>query len=392
MRNVLWVGDACCQSGFAKATHEIGDRLCQDFQFSVLGINAKGDRHPYDYDVYPAAPGGDMFGLGRMIEICDKVRPNVVVLQNDGWNIQPYMVQLKRAKEHAETPVIAVVAVDGKNFQGEWLKGVSHAIFWTNFALREARAGGYEGPASVIPLGVDLDKFQPRSKRESRYRIFKGYMPDETFVVGSVNRNQPRKRADLLIRYFAEWIHTKNVDAILFMHVAPTGDAGIDVEQLARFYGVHDRLARREPPLWSGIDEDEMCDTYNCFDVFATTTQGEGFGLTPFEAMACGVPGVVPSWSALEELCENACCMVPCTSTSVTFGGPNVIGGVPDEQAFIETLHALYLHKEYRVAFSKLGLGRVSEQRFSWNNIAERYAEVLEQFVHEPVAQERLHA
>ena len=31
-----------------------------------------------------------------------------------------------------------------KNFQGKWLKGVAHTIFWTRFAMNEARAGGYE--------------------------------------------------------------------------------------------------------------------------------------------------------------------------------------------------------------------------------------------------------
>ena len=394
MRSVLWVGDAGVPSGFAKATHEIGDRISQDFPFAVLGINYRGDSPSgYDYPIYTAAAGGDMFGCGRLVEVCDRVRPNLIVFQNDGWNFPAYVKEIKKYKEYADIPLIAVVAVDGKNFRKEWLDGFSHAIFWTNFALNEARAGGYLGPASVIPLGVDLTKFFPIGRKECRKRIFGIEVPDDIFIVGSVNRNQPRKRWDLLIKYFANWVHRYNIkNALLHLHTAPTGDTGIDVEQLAEYYKIKDMLALRQPSLWYGVSEEEMCDTYNCFDVFATTTQGEGFGLTVFEAMACGVPGIAPDWSALGELCDGACWLVPCPTTHIGPPYVNVVGGVPDEEAFVESLHAMYLHREYREAFSKLGLRRVEEDRFNWNNIAARYAEVFEQFVHEPVKLEHLHA
>jgi D-inositol-3-phosphate glycosyltransferase len=388
MKKLLWIGDAGVATGFAKATHEILGRLCQDFDVSILGINYRGDSDPRleHFRMFSCAPGSlrgaDAFGLMRLIEVCDRVQPDLIVLQNDGWNIINYMEQLVRFPEHALIPVVAIVALDGKNFQGGWLEGVAHAVFWTDFGLAEARAGGYAGPASVIPLGVDLNLFSPRDKREARLRRFGEKLVDklpDMFVVGNVNRNQPRKRWDLTIRYFADWIKTWDVsNAFLYLHVAPTGDMGVDVRQLMQYYGVYDRLLLFEPPMWSGIPEEDMADVYSSFDVQITTTQGEGFGLTTMEGMACGVPQIVPDWSALGDVCKHAACLISCPTTEIGPPYVNVLGGIADQAEFVNTLQALYAHREHRAIYRRLGLDLADEPRFRWNNIAEQYAALFE--------------
>lgn len=376
MKKLLWVGDAACPSGFARATHAILDVFRPEFQITVLGMNYRGDPHEYPYPIYAAAPGGDAMGVGRLIWMCDRVQPDVIIVQNDGWNIPFYVQQLRRFKEYKSLPVIAAVAVDGKNFQGDWLKDVAHAIFWTQFALTEAREGGYDGPATVIPLGVDMGTFTPMVKSDVRRRQGLGSII-ESFIVGNVNRNQPRKRWDLTLRYFAQWVRTEKIDdAYLFLHCAPTGDTGADVKNLARYYGVLHLLALREPPVFYGLPEATMAETYNCFDVQISTTQGEGFGLTTFEGMACGVPQIVPAWSALGELCQDVALLVPCTSTHIGPPYVNVIGGVADEQQFITALDQVYREPDTRQALREAGLARVAESRFRWENVGREFLNV----------------
>src|SRR5258708_32091701 len=86
-KRLLWVGDAGCPSGFALATHKILDeldyRLNGDFDVTVLGINYNGDPHQYPYPMYAAFVGGDAFGVGRLISMCDTVKPDVTVVQPD---------------------------------------------------------------------------------------------------------------------------------------------------------------------------------------------------------------------------------------------------------------------------------------------------------------------
>lgn len=400
MKKLLWIGDAACPSGFARVTHEVLNVLRETYDVTVLGINYRGDPHQYSrttenprgYDIYAAGAGGDALGLGRIVWLCDKVKPDVIVIQQDGWFIQSYLKQLWSKKpdgtlafpEYVNIPVVAVVPVDGRNFQGYWLEGVTHAVFWTDFARKEARRGGFVGPSTIIPLGVDLKTYYPMDKHEAR--VERG-LPTElydAFIVGNVNRNQPRKRWDLSIKYFANWVASKDVkDAYLYLHTAPTGDQGPEVTQLAKYYGVLSRVVLVQPPTHYGYTEERMRQTYNCFDVQISTTQGEGFGLTTFEGMACGVPQVVPDWSALGELCNDAAVLVPCTSTAINpvAAGLNVIGGVADEKRFVEVLDALYRKSEWRRQYGEAGLARAEEPRFRWADIGQRYVELLDSLV-----------
>jgi len=394
---LLWAGDACCPSGFARATHEILDALRKEYDVVVLGINYNGDPYigpgtpNYPYPVYAASVHClDGIGVGRIEWMCDRVQPDVIVLQNDGFNIPYYMEALK--PKYAHVPVVAAVAVDGKNFRGEWLNGVSLAIFWTQFGLDEARAGGYRGPAHVIPLGVDLATYYPMDKVEARKACgwkegegFRGFTYERSFIVGNVNRNQVRKRWDLTIKYFAEWVRrAKPENAWLFLHTAPTGDDGIDARQLMSYHGRGIpgglNLALVQPPTFYGKSEDYMRATYCSMDVDVSTTQGEGFGLTTIEAMACGVSVLAPEHSAFGNggWVDGAAILVPCTSTAINpNGGLNIIGGVPDEEQFIYALDMLYRHPELRRSKGDAGLAHVHQPRFRWQVIGQEYVKVL---------------
>lgn len=387
MRRLLWVGDAACPSGFALATHKILDGLQPHYDITVLGINYRGDPgHGYPYPIYPALANYEPFGTARLHEMCDIARPDLIVVQQDGWNVPMYVqtLRIKRSNgeyaspEHAAIPVVAAVAVDGKNFQGEWLEGVSHAVFWTQFALDEAREGGYNGPASVIPLGVDLTTYYPDDRAAALRRLKLDMLADK-FIVGNINRNQPRKRWDLTLRYFAEWVRSyKVLNAQLFLHAAPTGDMGIDVLQLARYYGIYEMLAFRRPEAFRGVDESVMRDTYNIFNVAITTTQGEGFGLTTLEAMACGVPCIVPDWAALGEWAKRGAWVVPCKTTATNpIAATNVIGGVIDRDPFIHALQRLYVDGAARAQNAKAALECAEQDQFRWENIGQRWAEAL---------------
>lgn len=379
MKKLLWVGDAGCQSGFARATHGILETLRQIYDVTVLGINYTGDPSSYPYPIYTTYQGGDGFGVGRLIWMCDLVKPDLIMIQQDGWNIPFYTRQLQKFPEYANVAVVAIVAVDGKNFRSEWLDHVTLAIFWTQFGLNEARDSGYIGPAEVISLGVDLEIYYPMDKSNARKLRGLSELPNDAYIVGNVNRNQPRKRWDLTIRYFAEWIKQSQVDnAYLYLHCAPTGDTGCDVVQLATYYGILYKVLLMQPAVFYGLNEEEMRHTYNCFDVQVTTTQGEGFGLTTFEGMACGIPQIVPGASALGELTKDAAYQIACTSTVIGPPYQNVIGEVADEGEFIEALDTLYRNENERASLASLAIARAREKQFRWHVIGREYIDALE--------------
>lgn len=371
------VGDAACQSGFSRGTHALLDVARHHYDVAVLGINYLGEPHPYPYPIYPAFSGGDAFGIRRIGPLAKTLQPDVIVIQNDPWNFPAYLRPL--AEYAPGVPVIGIVAVDGLNCRGYALNGLRAAIFWTQFGANMAWSGGYQGTAAVIPLGVDLETYQPRDQKIARARLKLPPALRDAFIVGNLNRNQQRKRLDLTLEYFARWVSDYRVDnAYLFLHVAPTGDAnGYDCEQLAKYYGISDRLLLSEPAVRLGPSDDAVAHMYSALDVQVTTSQGEGWGLCTMEGMACGVPQVVPKWAALAEWAADAALMVDCTATSVTPDRINSVGGVADCGQFVQALDLLYRDAQLRRALSGRGLDLVQRPQYRWSAIGQQFVDTL---------------
>lgn len=376
MKRLLWIGDAVAATGFARCTHHVLDGLKDEWDVHVLGINYMGDPHPYPYAIYPAWAGGDAFGIQRTEQLCRDLKPDLVVVQNDPWNVPTYVKKIP-----GTVPIVASMPVDGKNCKAKGLNGLALAIFWTAFGEWEAKEGGYTGPSTVIPLGVDLDLYRPIDRAEARLKAGLSEDMQRAFIVGNVNRNQPRKRLDLTVEYFAAWTERHSIDdAYLFLLVAPTGDQGYDLPQLMKYYGFggeRKRLIILTPEIGKGLPEALLPSVYSCFDVQLTTTQGEGWGLTTMEGMACGVPQIVPAWSALGEWAANASVQVPCSATAVTPNFINVLGGVADKDATVSALQDLYRHTKTREWWSGAGTALVHCNRFRWENIAKKFSEAL---------------
>jgi D-inositol-3-phosphate glycosyltransferase len=376
---VLLIGDGVVSTGFSKMNHAYLDGLrTRGHEVFMLALNYDGDPHPYRYPIYPCNRGGDAFGVGRVKELVGRTRPDVVCLTQDPWNVQVYLDEIDPG-----VGKVVSVAVDGKNCRADQLKDADHCVFWTRFGQNEAFLGGYNGDSSVIPLGVDRAKFYPVPKEEVR-SVLPSSMKG-AFIVGVVGRNQPRKRIDLAMMYFAEWIKSRDrKDAYLFLHVAPTGENAYDIYQLSQYLGITDRLISPARPInvGFGVSEDALRRTYCLMDVMLTCTQGEGWGLCHMEAMACGVPSIVPAWSALGEWTEDAAIQVGCTGRACTLNGINVVGGIMDQEEAIVALEGAYVTRDWEdsviAKHSEKGLSLVARPEYSWENVGARFAEVVE--------------
>lgn len=390
---LLFVGDAGCSSGFERSTRYICKGLQKSFDVHVLAINYYGDPNyvngkvePWPYPMWTCHPGGDFFGVGRLKELMVRLKPACVVVQSDPWNFRVYQDSIA-----GRAPTIGIVAVDGKNCRGDQLEGLKLAVFWTEFGEEQARLGGYSGPSAVIPLGVDRSIYQPLVKPLVRQKM-KGLgevltskgLDLDTFLIGVVGRNQPRKRLDLTLDYFAEWLHegtpvderskiTIKKNAALWLHVAPTGEQAYDLDQMSRYLSIQDRVLLADVPQDGGVPEQMLTMLYNAFDIGFSTTQGEGFGLPCFEMMACGVPSIVPHWSAFGELIKDAGITIPCTSTIATDHGINVIGGIADKKMTVAALELLYSNRALRDEYGQRALALASQSQYNWGNIGEAF-------------------
>jgi glycosyltransferase involved in cell wall biosynthesis len=375
-KKLLWVGDAACETGFARITHHVLDVLRDEWDVSVLGVNYHGDPHDYPYDIYPTSYA-DPFGFRRLGKLATKIKPDCIFLLTDPWHIPTYL------KEAGNCPAIASVAVDGKNCRGRGMNGLVAAIFWTEFAATEAGYGGFQGKAAVIPLGVDTEIYRPFDRSDARKALaLPPGLHDDGFIVGNVNRNSPRKWLDLTVAYFAEWVRSNSIDdAYLYLHLLPTGGQGWDIAQLVQYYGITNRLIY--PPKLGqlhGVPEAALSMTYSAFDVNVTTTQGEGFGLTTLEASACGIPAIVPNWSALGEIyADGGALLVPCTSYVHTPNHVNAVGGMADREKWIGCLDRTYREPALREKLGAEGIELANRQCYRWPEIGALYGSVIDQ-------------
>lgn len=369
---VVFVGDSpAVSTGFSRCTKAACDALhAAGHEVIVLGINHPGDYYDpatIPYPIFrahqPWDGGHDAHGAGRLPVLLARHRPDIVCILQDPWNIKPYFDAIDKGFEgldYTVPPIAAWLAVDSKNQFAKPLNRLASVAVWTQFAGKELEKGGYHGPWWTIPLGVDHQLYYPRDKAESRRLTG---ITESGFFVGVVGRNQHRKRLDLVLEAFAEWINEYDVpDAYLLMHVAPTGDVGVNIRALSYYYGLTKRVILSEPKIGVGVVDTMMPHLYSSMDVFLSMSQAEGWNLPALEAMACGVPCVLPDFAAHGEhgwVGDDEALLVPCPTSAITAPMNTLaytIGGIPDREHTVDYLDCLYRTRETREFYANAGM------------------------------------
>jgi len=173
---------------------------------------------------------------------------------------------------------------------GNVLRRARHVVSAGAYAAGEAeRAAERSLPVTVVPPGVDIDRFRPSSpeQRDTARRRFG--LPVDAELVVSISRLVPRKGFDVAIEAVA-LLAPSRPDLVLAI-----SGGGRDEGRLRRL-----AAERRAPVVFLGrVPNEQLPDLYGCADIFAMVCRSrwggleqEGFGIVFVEAAACGVPQV----------------------------------------------------------------------------------------------------
>ncbi len=199
---------------------------------------------------------------------------------------------------------------------GHVLRGATALVAAGGYPADEAeRAAGGVLPITIVPPGVDSERFRPLDADERERTRARFGLPGDATVILSVSRLVPRKGMDVLTRAVAG-LAGSGPDVI----VAIAG-AGRDQGRLQRLVagaGAPVRFLGRVP-------EADLPALYGCADVFAMLCRNrwfgleqEGFGIVFLEAAACGVPQIAgDSGGAAEAVAEGETGLVVRDPTSV---------------------------------------------------------------------------
>ena len=393
---ILWSGDIVARTGFARVTENLITRLKDKYEIVVLGNNWWGDPNEFqkDFQMFPSSTRfqQEPFGVQRIREITETVKPDIVFVNNDAWIINSIYEQIKELHNKKLFKFVAYMPMDSYGWTGclnQYANAWDGIYVYTKFGAEEFKLSGINKEVGIIPHGITDGQFFPIDKAEARKNLS---IPEDCFVVFNGNRNQARKRIDITIDAFAQFA-VGRPDTKLYLHMGMK-DQGWDImalfgrEMRKRDLDPNGRIIMTtrdaQPP---GVPVETLNMIYNSADVSVNTCKGEGHGLVNHESAACGVAQVVPNHTSLKEIFEGAAPLIDNCFMDVDMNF-NRDMPVPSAAHLAEILGDLYEDRDLLKQVGADCFQRATSAKYQWDNIAEQFDEAFNKVL-QPEEQEK---
>ncbi len=319
-------------TGYSKVSHNMVHELVKNpwLQLSHFGFQ-KHPQTPPDYRPYPAGvevfdaaamekPAGQQpqqqqqgFGFTVLPEVIRRKEPDVVMIYNDMSVVARFLEDIRKSGIPRTFKIwVYIDQVYTSQMQAylDILNRDADRVFtFSAFWKKCLRDQGITRPMDIILHGFDSKKFFPIPRELVRKNL---NLPPDCFLMLDLNRNQPRKRYDILIMAFVELVVKYPTKPIFLLCICDKGEKGgwwifelfqrelklrgVNVEQFGS------RLMLSSTDMTFKDEDINMF--YNAADIGITTADGEGWGLCHFEQMGVGVPQVVPDIGGFKEFCS----------------------------------------------------------------------------------------
>lgn len=206
--------------------------------------------------------------------------------------------------------------------------------------------------SSVIPLAAN-DAFVPIVDGETINRIRRKYgVPEGEKYVFSLCSLEPRKNLIRAVKAFLIFLEKNHIDDIVWVMGGSAWDSFAEA-------------LKKEGLAWNSetiiragyVDDEDLPALYSNAEWFVYTSQYEGFGLPPLEAMKCGCPVITSNNSSLPEVVGDAGIMIDWNS---------------DEQ-HVKAYERYYFDEPLCKENSRKGLERA--KMFSWGKTVDKLME-----------------
>lgn len=233
-----------------------------------------------------------------------------------------------------------------------------------------------------------------------------GVHPD-SFIIGTVMRNQRRKLYPELMEAFRKLLDTlKTNNLYLYLHTYYP-DVGWEIPELIEknnlssrvlmtykckscnrisvdFFqnsvqacGTCKKLSNQLVGIHNPIDENELAKVYNLFDIYVQHANSEGFGMPQVEAACCGLPVVSINYSAMESVIKNIGGISIEPLSYYTECETGCKRAVPDNDKLIKELSSLY--KNPNMGDLGLKMREAALEHYNWDDTAKRWEDRFKQ-------------
>jgi glycosyltransferase involved in cell wall biosynthesis len=333
-------------------------------ELEVLGINYNGlEKNPYNYHIYPANTGLDIYGFDRLNNVIESTKPEIVVLFNDIEIIQKYLNRI--SFDGKVVPVFPLnydspnkdILLDFSRF------GITHAGVYNENARSIC--------ASINPC-IDYNTIYHGVNYETIGRISEARdilkLDENVFVVGCVATNTHRKRLDLLLEAYSKFCKDKN--SVLIIHTSKSGC--YDLKAIAKYFGISNKVVLS----YNKLTNEELSVLYSTFDLNVNTSMGEGFGLPLLEGAVCGCPVVCPQDGNLKSIWGDSAIYIDTARTTFV---PDVCGiGHEISTDSLSYIFEYYYSNRNALKSKSEEVSSISHLRhFSWLEVASKVDNLL---------------
>ena len=254
------------------------------------------------------AHNNHIMGVFDLQTVLERFRPHIMICLND----HEFLVEYGQVAIRSGVPCkrIAYMPIDAENYKHRFFTGLgTYDEVWT--MNEKSRRIIEETQSLSCPIRVlehpIFKSFFPLEPSPQLAAFRAGLVPSDAPIILNVNRNDFRKRLDLTIESFYEYMMSQpESKAHLILkteHHKPHDSQSHDLQainaEMAEAYG--ENFGSRILVLDEKLTLEELNMLYNVADVFLTTTSGEGWGLTAFEAMSAGTRCIVPANTCYSE-------------------------------------------------------------------------------------------
>jgi glycosyltransferase involved in cell wall biosynthesis len=306
-------------SGYAKVGYGMIRELAQMPHLQVthfaiqaaVGVDFKRP-YPSSVQVVDAGKEDKGFGFSTIAKVIQSVEPHVVMIYNDIGVCCQYLEKIAPLRRALSFQIWLYLDQVYECQMPQFLEIVQREtdrfFCFTEEWRKILKNQGITRPIDVLQHGFDAELF-PRVDRMTLRQ--QAGIPDDVFLFLSVNRNQPRKRLDLLLMAFADLVVKHPQKSLFLMCVCDKGEKGgfplyeIFQRELAIRGAPVDAFANRliVTPRDMSYTDAEIGRLYQLADVGISAADGEGFGLCPFEQMGLGIPQVLSNVVGHREYC-----------------------------------------------------------------------------------------
>lgn len=347
------------------------------------------------------------WGVGRFEHACLDFKPDIVVCWRDPW-MDAYI---------ADSPFLPffnwcwMPTVDSAPQKTEWIYNYFNRcdtlLAYSEYGIRtlEEQTKGRVCPVDIAPPGTNpalFDIIPNKAEHKKRFNL-----PEDSYIVGTVMRNQKRKMFPELMRAFKEFRDKTDRNAYLYLHTSYPEKAGWNLTNLMHEFDLGSSLLTTYkckfckkffvatfrdaittcnhcgqyssvmPSVSFGVDREELKDIYNLMDIYVQYAICEGFGMPQVEAAACGVPLASTYYSAMEDVID-------------TVGGypipPNLIREVetnadrsgPNTEALVDILLKHSRLKPEAIQDQRLTTRQKCIKKYNWDNAAAAWCKAFD--------------